>query len=391
MSTVFTHSRLDYLLLLCVIPRCIVYKTHTHTNNNNKYSLLPLFPEMLILYYSKGVKSDWPFLFLPIQLFFTQVKGLGFRCTYTSCLKESSINNIEWLGNTQQPGPSEHTKSLGFHRDYTLPIAITDFFFRNIFKRIREILLFTTLRQLTDKGKFSRNINGMCRRKFILQKCYELAVNPPALPFEGHEQEWVGLGTGRNGKKKSGSYKLEPTSLPLPKQAGKPAKMQTILGCSLSSKQIALGAKGGHTWAGNSSLSFILFVCVKFPLCPHPFSHPVPCFVHPSIPSLCQCWLHPSSHNHIAAIARPQGTPPPRMPTATSRFQTVICWRRAQPAACRLLLHRPAKTLILNLIPIGLLFTFPTEGNGREKDTRREKRGGGEWGRIMERDVCWIF
>lgn len=28
--------------------------------------------------------------------------------------------------------------------------------------------------------------------------------------------------------------------------------------------------------AGNSSLSFILFVCVKFPLWPHPFSHPVP-------------------------------------------------------------------------------------------------------------------
>ena len=34
----------------------------------------------------------------------------------------------------------------------------------------------------------------MCRRKFILQKCYELAVNPSALPFEGQEQEWVGLG-----------------------------------------------------------------------------------------------------------------------------------------------------------------------------------------------------
>lgn len=66
--------------------------------------------------------------------------------------------------------------------------------------------------------------------------------------------------------------------------------------------------------------------------------------------------------------------PPPPMPTATSCFQTVICWRRAQPAACRLLLHRPAKTLILNLIPIGLFFTFPTEGNGREKDTR-EKNG----------------
>lgn len=115
-------------------------------------------------------------------------------------------------------------------------------------------------------------------------------------------------GIERDGKKKPGSHWLE---LPLPRLAGKSAKMQTIFGCSLSSKQIALGAKGGHTWAGNSSLSFILFVCVKFPLCPHPFSHPVPCFVHPSIPSLCQCWLHPSSHNHIVAIARPRGTSPP--------------------------------------------------------------------------------
>ena len=57
---------------------------------------------------------------------------------------------------------------------------------------------------------------------------------------------------------------------------------------------------------------------------------------------------------------------------------------------------RPAKTLILNLIPIVLLFTFSIEGNGSEEDTRREKRwggkrwgdggGGGRW--IMERDVC---
>lgn len=59
---------------------------------------------------------------------------------------------------------------------------------------------------------------------------------------------------------------------------------------------------------------------------------------------------------------------------------------------------RPAKTLILNLIPLILLFTFSIEGNGSEEDTRREKRwggkrwgdgGGGRW--IMERDVCRIF
>lgn len=35
-----------------------------------------------------------------------------------------------------------------------------------------------------------------------------------------------GWATGRNEKKKSGSYELEPTSLPLPKLAGKSAKMQ---------------------------------------------------------------------------------------------------------------------------------------------------------------------
>jgi hypothetical protein len=42
-------------------------------------------------------------------------------------------------------------------------------------------------------------------------------------------------------------------------------------------------------------------------------------------------------------------------------------------------LHRPAKTLILNLIPIVLLFTFPIQGNGRQKDTRGK-------GRERERD-----
>lgn len=50
---------------------------------------------------------------------------------------------------------------------------------------------------------------------------------------------------------------------------------------------------------GNSSPSFIFFVCVTFPLCPHPFSHPVPRFVHPSMDALCQCWLHPGGCNHI--------------------------------------------------------------------------------------------
>lgn len=51
----------------------------------------------------------------------------------------------------------------------------------------------------------------MCGRKFILQKCYELAVNPSALPFEGHEQEWVGLGGWEKRKEvwliRAGTYK----------------------------------------------------------------------------------------------------------------------------------------------------------------------------------------
>lgn len=145
MSTIFTYNRLGYLLLFCVIPRCIVYKTHTHTNNN-KYSLLPLFPETLILYYSKGVKSDWPFLFLPIQLFFAQVKGLGFRCHVLPALRKvvSTISS-DWgtRGSLAQMSTQKAWASTGIAH---LPTAISDVFFSNIFKRIRDILLFTTLR-----------------------------------------------------------------------------------------------------------------------------------------------------------------------------------------------------------------------------------------------------
>lgn len=66
--------------------------------------------------------------------------------------------------------------------------------------------------------------------------------------------------------------------------------------------------------------------------------------------------------------------PPPAAPPAPRSAD-----RGPGRAACRSLLHRPAKTLILNLIPIVLLFTFPTEGNARETDTeeRGKPRGGG--------------
>lgn len=66
--------------------------------------------------------------------------------------------------------------------------------------------------------------------------------------------------------------------------------------------------------------------------------------------------------------------PPPAAPPAPRSAD-----RGPGRAACPSLLHRPAKTLILNLIPIVLLFTFPTEGNARETATeeREKPRGGG--------------
>lgn len=144
MSTIFTYNRLSYLLLFCVIPRCIVYNTHTHINNNNKYSLLPLFPEMLILYYSNGVKSDWPFLFLPI-LFFTQVKGLGFRCHILPALRKvvSTILS-DWVtrGSLAQMSMQKVWASTGIAH---LPTAITDFFFQeHLQKNQGNIIIYNT-------------------------------------------------------------------------------------------------------------------------------------------------------------------------------------------------------------------------------------------------------
>lgn len=96
--------------------------------------------------------------------------------------------------------------------------------------------------------------------------------------------------------------------------------------------------------AGNSSLSFILFVCVKFPLWPHPFSHPVPGFVHPSMGTLCQCWLHPGDCNHIRAGPNCHwGAFSP--PICISP----ICWRSPWRAVFSIA-QASKKTLMLHLI-----------------------------------------
>lgn len=145
-----------------------------------------------------------------------------------------------------------------------------------------------------------------------------------------------------------------------------------------------MGAEGRHTLAGNSSLPFILVVCVKFPLA----------LIHPHIQSPALS-IHQSTHfvsadfipalTARAASRGPPGSPPqPLLPSLLTETPS---------AACRFLLHRPGKALILHLIPITLLFTFSVEGNGRQKDTRtgEKKSGGGRGQWIMERDVCWIF
>lgn len=115
---------------------------------------------------------------------------------------------------------------------------------------------------------------------------------------------------------------------------GEPAEKSSCVLLAVS--KLLVGSNCRNTLAGNSSLSFILFVCVKFPLCPHPSSHPFPSSVHPSIHTLCQYWLHPGSHNHIPAIPkRHRGAI--RLPSVSPRSAD------GGPDACRLLLHRQAK------------------------------------------------
>lgn len=127
-----------------------------------------------------------------------------------------------------------------------------------------------------------------------------------------------------------------------------------------------MGSECWNTLAGNSSLSFILFVCVKFPLCPHPFSHPVPSFVHPSIHTLCQCWLHPGSHNHIPARLLPPGSFSP--PICVS----LLCWRRP----CRLSLSIAQASKTTNTEPDSYRAAFHLSYR-EEQRKRQTDRGGG--------------
>lgn len=143
-------------------------------------------------------------------------------------------------------------------------------------------------------------------------------------------------------------------------------------------------------------LSFILFVCVKFPLCPHPFSHPVASsFVHPSIPYFVSADFIPAlAFAIVVAILRaaesPRPLPPPRSSAPVDGELPV--------AGLLLLLPRPAfqKKKTLNTQPDSLSSCsspFLLRENGSEKDTSREKRGeerNGVLGRGLgsERDVC---
>jgi len=112
-----------------------------------------------------------------------------------------------------------------------------------------------------------------------------------------------------------------------------------------SSAQIAVGKLLWDLYcrnalAGNSSLSFILFVCVKFPLWPHPFSHLVPRFVHPSMGRTLSVptssWLLQS---HPSKAWLPLGS------FFTSHLHHRWSADRG-PDARRILLHRQAETLM---------------------------------------------
>lgn len=189
-----------------------------------------------------------------------------------------------------------------------------------------------------------------------------------AVPFEWHEWRQ----SERLKEKNPGSQGLE---LPLPQLAGKSAKMQTISGCSLSSKQIAVGAKGRQTWAGNSSLSFILFVCVKIPLCPHPFSHPVPALSIHQSPHFVSADFIPALTITLQPSPGHRGHPPPQ-----ARSLPLPDWY--------LLTEGPARCLSVSIALASKntntqpdsdrpAFHLSYWGDRREKDTRREKQGGG--------------
>lgn len=73
----------------------------------------------------------------------------------------------------------------------------------------------------------------------------------------------------------------------------------TILGAQLAESKLLWDLCSGKALAGNSSLSFILFVCVKFLLWPYPYAHPAAVLSIHQRATLCQHWLHPGGRNHI--------------------------------------------------------------------------------------------
>lgn len=105
---------------------------------------------------------------------------------------------------------------------------------------------------------------------------------------------------------------------------------------------------------GNSSPSFIFFVCVKFPLCPHPFSHPAPRL------SIHQ-WTHYVSADFVlaAAITSEQGPRNRRGAFSPPICISPICWQGPRGLCFRL--HRQAKQSKTN----ARFFRLLLDGGGR--------------------------
>lgn len=271
----------------------------------------------------------------------------------------------------------KHTKAACVSsRTACLPTAVTDFLQEHLQKNRRNINIYYT--EATDKREFSRYINRMWQKKtdsaeLLWTYCKSISCSI--------WRTWTRVGgQGEMERKSLAPTGWNPQASLCQSWQGNLQRCKPSLGVRLAVSKLLWELRAGIL---EQAIPLCLSFCLSVLNSPSALIHS-----HIQFPALS---IHQSphfvsadfiqAHNHIVAMARPRGTTPPPMPTATSRFQTAICWRRAQPAACRFLLHRPAKTLILNLIPIGLLFTFPTEENGREKDTRREKQGGGgEWG-----------
>lgn len=164
--------------------------------------------------------------------------------------------------------------------------------------------------------------------------------------------------------------------------------MQTVLGVQLAVSKLLWELRAGRL---QQAIPLCLSFCLSVLNSPSALIHS-----HIQFSALS---IHQSPHFVSAdfiltltiAHCRHPGGPPP---AAASLLRDLLT--RAQLATCRFLLHRPAKTLILNLIPIVLLFTFSIQRNERKNNTRREGEtevGGretelGRGGGNNERDVC---